>query len=88
MDTATLADVARRAGLTIIQGRRFVRAILGELSVGRRVRFQGFGEFRTTILPRRTVRTPIIPGGVAVQPERRTIRFRVFRSASRRMNEE
>jgi len=87
METATVAEVARRAGLTTLQGVRFIRAIVGELAIGRRVRLGGLGEFRTTELGRRVVRSPILPTGRVVLAPRRTIRFRQFRSATRRVNE-
>jgi len=86
MNTATTAEVSRRAGLTHQEGARFVKAILSELCLGRRVRLAGLGEFRVTTLPAREVRTPVVPGGRAMIRERRTIRFRRFQSAYARIN--
>jgi len=86
MDTTTTADIARRAGITSKQGDLFVRAIVDELALGRRVRLAGLGEFRITTLPAREIQTPVVPGGRAVIGERRTIRFRRFRTAYQRIN--
>lgn len=85
-DRSTIADVARRAGLTYDEGRRFVEAILDELNLGREVRLQGLGVFRLSLLAPRTVHTPILPSGVATYPERRVIRFRRSPTAADKLN--
>lgn len=84
---ATVADVARRAGLTHDQGRRFVDAILDELCLGREVRLQGLGVLYVRPMRPRRFSTPMIPGGEVVITNRiKTLRFRRAPTAVERLN--
>ena len=85
---SNVGDIARRAGVSVEAVRQTFSAILEEVSLGRTVAIDGFGKFRVGMTGARTIETPIMASGIAVQQARRCIRFNQARSASRRLNEE
>lgn len=82
-----MADVARRAGLTLEQGRRFVQAVLDELELGREVRLENLGTFRVSEIAPRTVRSSVLPEGSVKVPRRKVLRFSRAAGAARQLND-
>ena len=80
--------VAQRAGIEFSAARRFLRAILDELSDGRDVHLTEFGTFLAPVLKGRIVRTPMVPKGKAKFPDKRVLRFRGAQNANRFLNGE
>lgn len=87
-ERSTTGDIARRAGVNVEAVQRVFAAILDETDLGRVVVIEGFGNFRVGETGKRTVRTPIVPGGVAHHRPRRCLRFRQAKGASRKLNGE
>ena len=77
-EVATTRDLAIRANIEPVDAERFIRAMVEELKLGRKVRLNGFGEFRISDLRGREIATPMLPGGKSTVPHRKAIRFRRF----------
>ena len=84
--SASLGDIARRAGITFEEATRFIDAILCELELGREVRLKNLGKLYVNELEPRTFNTPIIPGGVSKFTKRKVIRFSRSPNARDRIN--
>ena len=85
-DSASLGDIARRAGITFEEATRFIDAILSELTLGREVRLKNLGKLYVNELQPRSFKTPMIPGGEANFEKRKVIRFSRSPNARDRIN--
>ena len=82
---SSLADLARRSGLELAECERFVSAIVDELALGREVRLQGLGTFRTTESKPRTIERDFLKKKGTV-PARKVIRFAQASTARAKIN--
>ena len=83
---ATMADVARRAGLMREEAERFLVAVVEELALGREVRLPLLGFFTVRVQPRRTVCSSLFERPIVVS-ERRVVSFRGSKALAARLNE-
>lgn len=82
----TVRELARRAGLTHEEARRFVDAIGDELVLGREVRLTGVGILRVVETRARKLVTPMFEAGSVKIPRSRSVRFRQSKVIKMRLN--
>jgi nucleoid DNA-binding protein len=83
----TTAELATQAGIGYDEARRFLKAMLDNLKMGREVRLTGFGTFSISRLKLRRIKTGIVDTPVTMRP-RNVIRFSRSRIAAAFINDE
>jgi nucleoid DNA-binding protein len=73
---AGISQAARLAGLSEYQVLTFFNVVADMVSDGVPVYVRNFGTFYLRHKPPRTIRSPLIPGGVTMLPMRRVLEFR------------
>ena len=74
---AGIKRVARRAGLQTEDVRAVFDAVTVLLSAGEPVKVPNFGTFISVVQEPRKVTSPVLPGGEAMGPRRKVVRFKM-----------